>query len=1506
MSWGLSLGPRSRADRPASHSNEEMIVDTIGTPPTHLPRPTRMNPSDAASPTNQQSPSWALDESQILGTSQNNDTIGYRGEAKPDNDDEAPYIPTPIDHDQSTWDPFAGTSLAQSEGVNAKDSGGVPLNSREPDDESSAAKALSGERSSDEWVMISSQENNEGVHLGTSAKESQLVSESSAQRPNARSHRKSEPIISSTPQHNGPAYDEPKRNSSFVGLPPIRRGSTFGGPTFALSTTAARPTTERFSFDEQDESQQPATPRQPGAARRARNLSSPNRTSERPRGMVIEPQELQQEYHPRQSWGPVERENGQRPDPRLRYPPLSPLAMHPPNMPGNLPPFGASPLVQSNIAGKPIQHMPPSGPPGSWKLEESHLTEPLHSQTRNRAGTGGSQQQPYSFNKETGLSSPEAETPPPQQTTPRLRNSVVPPSSAQRYPDLFRPTSQTQHQRPRSDSKSSLNHDRPSMESNMSRREEPKPSAFRGDNAQLRRGSGLFKDLGNRFSRVTSPENRNSNFVPRDINEQIMDMKAGEVSESSSIAEDIQDQKKRRSSFMLNLRGNSNTDRSSQIGRDVRTPRLEESANQPGAHERKHSLFGAGLGGHLRMKPGSISRSSTSSAIDEPVATNVLPSSRKRFSTFGGKSGVGGMFHRSSHDHTPKPGTSHSINSVSSMPPPPRPWGGNPQDVQLPGSRRSSTAGHFHSVDMQMSPSPAPSERHRRRGSAANFLSGILGHNAIAKPGNESQGQPTGPLPVQRRMTGDDLVSNIQPVEPQRLRHVSSGAPLNSSEPGSREASNSMVNRMSQQPRPSPLGQDLPMTQGGASPRPNVSNHTYQAPGMQYNESPQLKRTEAVDRGHLPSPTAPLESPPLASSSRSRQSPNFGSVAALNEQIARELGHHGTPPLSPASSTPTPQQPTWSPPMTSNPPAQNLSQPTGYTSSQTPPSIPQVRLPSGYHNLQSAGQINAIGPMPQASNQDPRFSMQSSRTSGPQVPPKDYASPPTPVHTVTAGGRLEGQGSKWKGLRHRVTGQITNMSQQGERKAEGREKGDKGASTKFLGAFKRASRQQTPSPVPFISTTPRPVSSVPPPATPRPQQPVGQPPFVQYQHQPQHQPPLVNGNQRGDMQQPVFMQGHPIGPEQGYHHQPQAWHNVPQQGPIQNAQQPSPQPFFPQEQQRNQQQYEPAQAVRRNVEPQYGHVPIPRGYQPVRSEGTAVPSQYNMKTHNQYTQEPHQDAGPQPSPLQQVQQPSPVQPRNVSLPLQGMSDNQQLGGAQIRRASDGPGQMGSQSFISPVNSHEYDLKEEWSRPGVARVVSDESQHWSEGNNQHTPASRTPQDVISIATPPQGQAHTLHDSSRSSPDDMQRSTKDTAPTPVNDDDAAVTNRQDGAKLGQGNGHVTKAVNRGLVVDVDKAHADVDDDLYDATPRLVPNKTGDSHSATEDSGASGGAPAAELEDTTEAWKRKKRLESQEEKIFFDPDQDSDGEYAPQMSATSYPGQEWNPYGVPEYGEWNDKSD
>merc|ERR1712000_11290 len=109
---------------------------------------------------------------------------------------------------------------------------------------------------------------------------------------------------------------------------------------------------------------------------------------------------------------------------------------------------------------------------------------------------------------------------------------------------------------------------------------------------------------------------------------------------------------------------------------------------------------------------------------------------------------------------------------------------------------------------------------------------------------------------------------------------------------------------------------------------------------------------------------------------------------------------------------------------------------------------------------------------------------------------------------------------------------------------------------------------------------------------------------------------------------------------------------------------------------------------------------------------------------------------------------------------------------------------------------------------------------------------------------------------------------------------------------------------------------EENIYDATPRLHQNKTGASDNSVSGSGTSGhkvpvtsvkaaeqakrdDPPMMELEDTAGARMRTLRLNSQEEKIFYDPEGD-----VPKMSATSYPGQEWNPYGEPEFGDWKEE--
>lgn len=133
-------------------------------------------------------------------------------------------------------------------------------------------------------------------------------------------------------------------------------------------------------------------------------------------------------------------------------------------------------------------------------------------------------------------------------------------------------------------------------------------------------------------------------------------------------------------------------------------------------------------------------------------------------------------------------------------------------------------------------------------------------------------------------------------------------------------------------------------------------------------------------------------------------------------------------------------------------------------------------------------------------------------------------------------------------------------------------------------------------------------------------------------------------------------------------------------------------------------------------------------------------------------------------------------------------------------------------------------------------------------------------------------------------------------------------------------VEESKDNNLAIDVEKSKQDTDENIYDATPRLKQETTGNSQGVSDQSSANEtkqptpepkaaappintsreaeASPPMELGDTSDARMRTLRMDAQEEKIFYDPEGD-----VPKMSATSYPGQEWNPYGEPEFADWRD---
>ncbi|PFH57708.1 hypothetical protein XA68_14671 [Ophiocordyceps unilateralis] len=213
--------------------------------------------------------------------------------------------------------------------------------------------------------------------------------------------------------------EAPKRISSFVGLPPIRRSSTFG------LTTRAKRASRRFSLDEDDGDE--------GQSKGNNNAQAIHDGRSDLSDDIAEPLSLVPSPV-MEAPDPMQRRNGdsgpdvlnhkqEEPQDAEAKPPQPPTRVFHPMLPPG----------QFDTSARPPKSPIPGLLTGDWKLEESHLSEPLHLKTRHRPGSGGnSQQHVYcEYDKETGLpvSSVSAQ--------PRQATYATPPSSAHRYPELF-------------------------------------------------------------------------------------------------------------------------------------------------------------------------------------------------------------------------------------------------------------------------------------------------------------------------------------------------------------------------------------------------------------------------------------------------------------------------------------------------------------------------------------------------------------------------------------------------------------------------------------------------------------------------------------------------------------------------------------------------------------------------------------------------------------------------------------------------------------------------------------------------------------------------------------------------------------------------------------------------------------------------------------------------------------------------------------------------------------
>lgn len=340
----------------------------------------------------------------------------------------------------------------------------------------------------------------------------------------------------------------------------------------------------------------------------------------------------------------------------------------------------------------------------------------------------------------------------------------------------------------------------------------------------------------------------------------------------------------------------------------------------------------------------------------------------------------------------------------------------------------------------------------------------------------------------------------------------------------------------------------------------------------------------------------------------------------------------------------------------------------------------------------------------------------------------------------------------------------------------------------------------------------------------------------------------------------------------------------------------------------NQPQQQPGQSMPRQTEHQYGQVSIPRSYTHAAGANLA-PRYYGGQLSMPPGQQSHsvpvshisqQGYYPQGQPGQVPPQATQLR-HALTLPIQ---QNQSLENKRVSAVSNDAGTPDShKDFILPIQGADTIGARAYqpvpttlagnsvaSRPGAIRLdsVASDGAHSVESGAMGMYAPR--QQGRSGVSPQQQQLHPqISKNSINGMLDISRGVSPAGGT------TSVVSPPKSVSPDAGNGNPGRG-------------REDSEDLYDATPRLLQTEqTGWSNQVSEVSKSSTGdsckdipveTKRVELEDTADARLRTLRLSAQEEKIFYDPEGD-----VPKMSATSYPGQEWNPYGEPEFADWRD---
>lgn len=477
-----------------------------------------------------------------------------------------------------------------------------------------------------------------------------------------------------------------------------------------------------------------------------------------------------------------------------------------------------------------------------------------------------------------------------------------PPSSAQRYPGLFR--SETGSELPRQDQEQERDlpdhyYQQPiAREDAFLPRQQTNEYQIPGVGPPTdlprpgsRRNSGnFFRELGGRISRGTSRERTGSRSRGASLSspQKPFDVHGNEYAESSVASEEGRDQNNKRTNFFGNLNRASTVGLGPPQSRESvvahhsgsRTDLLSSGQQSPIQDQKKRSFFGSSSVNQSKPKASKLSRASTSGMLDGP-------GKKKRFS------GLTGFF-----------GKSENSSSRTSMPPPTRPSGfkqasyndrpvaQSPQLSQLnsnitspnltpensnqhlpSGSQRPSlnTRGSSRSTGLlskltstssiglhgsQVSDAPRKDNKGKvRRSSTSGLLNGFMGRRSTQqdreRDDSRSQGSSSQPqhVPLPLAQTYTDLQEE-EPLE--QMQPYQSPPVINQPSYGGHQSRPDRGRRVSREPEPEPQYDNVPIPGGYTLVRPQgamVAPTTYDPKGL--NRSQQL---DPRNQAHVSSP----------------------------------------------------------------------------------------------------------------------------------------------------------------------------------------------------------------------------------------------------------------------------------------------------------------------------------------------------------------------------------------------------------------------------------------------------------------------------------------------------------------------------------------------------------------------------------------------------------------------------------------------------------------------------